>query len=89
LARVEPSLAGIGTTGYTRDDCHVSQHEGRITITPLKKHYPPDTTACIFWLKNRRPQEWRYRTELDTEQEVAGVPNDVLEGLRKVALQTL
>jgi hypothetical protein len=20
---------------------------------------PPDVTACIFWLKNRRPSEWR------------------------------
>lgn len=23
------------------------------------RHYPPDVTACIFWLKNRRPDEWR------------------------------
>jgi hypothetical protein len=23
------------------------------------RHYPPDTTACIFWLKNRRPDLWR------------------------------
>ena len=26
-------------------------------------HHPPDTTACIFWLKNRRPHEWRDRRE--------------------------
>jgi hypothetical protein len=23
------------------------------------KHYPPDTTAAIFWLKNRNPKMWR------------------------------
>lgn len=23
------------------------------------KHYPPDTTAIIFWLKNRNPERWR------------------------------
>lgn len=23
------------------------------------EHYPPDTTACIFWLKNRQPKKWR------------------------------
>lgn len=23
------------------------------------KHYPSDTTAAIFWLKNRRRQDWR------------------------------
>jgi len=21
-------------------------------------HYPPDTRACIFWLRNRQPQSW-------------------------------
>jgi len=25
------------------------------------KHYPADVTACIFWLKNRLPAEWRDR----------------------------
>jgi len=53
------------------------------SLTPLTKHYPPDTTACIFWLKNRKPREWRNRTELQMEQEVAGVPADVLEAMRK------
>jgi hypothetical protein len=28
-------------------------------IVPYTEHYPPDTTACIFWLKNRRPDLWR------------------------------
>lgn len=23
------------------------------------KHYPPDTTACIYWTKNRMPERWR------------------------------
>jgi hypothetical protein len=30
-----------------------------IVITSTTKHYPPDTTACIFWLKNRRIKSWR------------------------------
>jgi hypothetical protein len=25
-------------------------------------HYPPDIRACIFWLRNRRLQQWRERT---------------------------
>lgn len=25
----------------------------------------PDTTAAIFWLKNRRPEEWRDKREFD------------------------
>lgn len=23
------------------------------------EHHPPDTTAAIFWLKNRKPENWR------------------------------
>lgn len=29
-------------------------------------YFPPDTTAQIFWLKNRKPKEWRDRQEIDT-----------------------
>lgn len=32
-------------------------------IVPYIEHVPPDVTACIFWLKNRRPAEWRDRRE--------------------------
>ena len=28
-------------------------------IVPYTERFPPDTTACIFWLKNRRPDMWR------------------------------
>ena len=50
-------------TGYSHPDVHVSNYQGEITVTPLTKHYAPDTTAGIFWLKNRRPAEWRDRVE--------------------------
>ena len=29
------------------------------------KHYPPDTTAAIFWLKNRQVERWRDKQEVD------------------------
>lgn len=29
---------------------------------PYREKVPPDTTACIFWLKNRKPEEWRDRS---------------------------
>ena len=28
-------------------------------VTKTKKHIAPDTTAAIFWLKNRQPDKWR------------------------------
>lgn len=49
--------------GYSHPDCHISNFQGEVTITPLTKHYPPDATSAIFWLKNRRPEQWRDKTE--------------------------
>lgn len=37
---------------------------GEPVVVPYVEHVPPDTTACIFWLKNRRKTEWRDRHEL-------------------------
>jgi hypothetical protein len=32
---------------------------------PYVEHVPPDTTACIFWLKNRKPEMWRDAWQLE------------------------
>ena len=32
---------------------------------PYVEHYPGDTTAMIFWLKNRQPVRWRDKQELE------------------------
>lgn len=34
-----------------------------IERVPIRKVYPPDTTACIFFLKNRQPKKWRDKVE--------------------------
>jgi hypothetical protein len=49
--------------GYSHPDVHVSNYQGEITVTPLVKHYAPDPVACIFWLKNRRPDLWRDKVD--------------------------
>jgi hypothetical protein len=46
-------------TGYTFDAVKILQHEGAPVIVPYREHVPPSDTAAIFWLKNRRPDEWR------------------------------
>ncbi|MCA0300892.1 MAG: helix-turn-helix domain-containing protein [Proteobacteria bacterium] len=38
---------------------------------PYVEHYPPDTAACIFWLKSRRPAKWRDRPERDASVDTA------------------
>lgn len=37
--------------------------DGGVTQVPYREIIPPDTTACIFWLKNRRRDEWRDQQE--------------------------
>lgn len=32
-------------------------------VRKVKKHMPGDTTAMIFWLKNRKPEQWREKVE--------------------------
>jgi hypothetical protein len=32
-------------------------------LKKVKKKYPPDTVACIYWTKNRMPAKWRDRRE--------------------------
>src|SRR5690625_137457 len=36
----------------------------------VTKEVHPDTTAQIFWLKNRKPQEWRDKHEIESRSEV-------------------
>lgn len=57
-ARVEQSLYRRAL-GYSHDEVHITVYEGVVTQTPIVKHYAPDTTAAIFWLKNRQPEFWR------------------------------
>lgn len=64
--RVEQSLYRRAL-GYSHDDTHFSSYEGVVTATPYVKHHPPDTTAAIFWLKNRKPAEWRDVREIKAQ----------------------
>lgn len=57
--RVEQSLYRRAL-GYKHDAVKIQVGgDGTITTVPFTEVYPPDTTAAIFWLKNRRPDLWR------------------------------
>lgn len=49
--------------GYSHAEDKIFNNNGEPLVVPTTKHYPPDTTACIFWLKNRLPDEWREKVE--------------------------
>lgn len=39
--------------------------DGKIEIVDVDKTYPPDATSMIFWLKNRQPEKWRDKREIE------------------------
>jgi len=57
--------------GYEHADTHISNYQGKITVTDTVKHYAPDPTSAIFWLKNRQPEIWRDKKEVELDATVA------------------
>lgn len=52
--------------GYEYEEVKEEWEGGVLTKrTVTKKMVPPDVSAQIFWLKNRKPTEWRDRREVD------------------------
>jgi hypothetical protein len=45
--------------GYSHPEEKVFNNQGEIITHQTTKHYAPDPTAAIFWLKNRQPKQWR------------------------------
>ena len=53
--------------------------DGTTKTTEKRRHIVPDTTAQIFWLKNRKPDEWREKNDLTLTPS-----NGVLESLMEL-----
>jgi cell fate (sporulation/competence/biofilm development) regulator YmcA (YheA/YmcA/DUF963 family) len=51
--------------GYEHEDVDIKVIDGQIVKTPLVKHYPPDATSMIFWLKNRQRAQWRDKQDIE------------------------
>jgi hypothetical protein len=70
-------------TGYEQQTVKIFMPSGADSpiFAPFREVIAPDTTACIFWLKNRKPKEWRDKSEL----EVPGLASlaDVIAKARK------
>lgn len=77
--------------GYSHPEVHVSNYQGEVILTPLTKHYPPDTPAASLWLRNRQPKVWRDKVEIEHGGIEGGSPIPVhamsTEDLLKIAAQ--
>lgn len=62
--RVERSLYQRAI-GYEQEEVKIFMPAGaeKPVYAPFRAKVAPDTTAAIFWLKNRRSGEWRDKTE--------------------------
>lgn len=59
--------------GYEHKEDKIFNNNGEALVVGTTKHYAPDTTAAIFWLKNRQPELWRDKPEPTDDGEVAPV----------------
>lgn len=64
----------------------IRQSDGEVIFAEYQEHVPPDVTACIFWLKNREPHNWRERKEITGAD---GGPIEVDHTPRKVIAEKL
>jgi DNA-binding XRE family transcriptional regulator len=69
--------------GYEHPDIKFATHEGMITDqVEFTRHYPPDPTSMIFWLKNRQPGKWRDKHDHQHTGEGGGPVIFNIEGVK-------
>lgn len=49
--------------GFHKEETEEIMYKGEIVELKRKKYYPPDVTACIYWLKNRQRDKWGDKKE--------------------------
>lgn len=64
--------------GYSHPELKVFNNMGEIVTFECEKHYPPDPTSAIFWLKNRQPALWRDKQVEETKSD------DLAESISKL-----
>ncbi len=62
--------------GYEHEAVKIMQYEGEPVEVKYTKHYPPDSTALIFWLANRDPANWRRNRDADILDDGGNVTTD-------------
>ena len=65
--------------GYAYDEVREQYRDGvLVDRTVVKKEVPPDTTAQIFWLKNRKPEQWRDKQQVEHSGEIVSGKLDAI-----------
>jgi len=56
--------------GFSHEVTRTTLYKGEKHTITNTVSYPPDTQACMFWLRNRQRQYWQARAEAPPEPEV-------------------
>lgn len=68
--------------GYEYKEVTKKVVDGELKVTKvITKQVVPDTTAQIFWLKNRRPDKWREKPAEEKEEQESVSVNITIEDL--------
>ena len=84
--RVEMSLYKRAV-GYEYEAVKIFNHQGKELVVPYTERQHPDVTAAIFWLKNRRPEQWRANPEdkpESTESQSLNITFEVAEPKKEI-----
>lgn len=69
-------------TGYQQQEVKIFQYEGMPVVVPFTAIIAPETTAAIFWLKNRQPKVWRDKQEIQhtlPEKQIIKIGDQTIE----------
>lgn len=54
-------------------------------VEKITREVAPDTAAAIFWLKNRQPDKWRDKREIETVLKEETIADELSDSLKKLA----
>lgn len=87
-AKADPALAELMADWKAEADDRVERalYSRACGFVAPDKVHPPDSVACIFWLKNRRPKEWRDKQDVEHSGTVRTVA-DMIAAIREPSAQ--
>jgi hypothetical protein len=72
--------------GYTFESEKVFQFQGAIVRADTREHVPPDPGAAFNWLKNRRGEKWREKSELTGANGTSLIPEQTDTDLARLTV---
>lgn len=90
IVQVEDTFFEKKLTGYFVDEeiVEVTEHPNKTKTThrkKMKRWIPPDTTAMIFYLKCRKPQQYNDKLALSADNEATnGKLDELIEAVKEI-----